>query len=88
MVTEIGILQMFETPYIVNCIEDFDFVYYPNESLTLTLVDHTAAILVRLARISFHLVNLYLYVIDAVVLTAALVSITKEFRIISLVMSL
>ena len=25
MVTEIGILQMYETPYIVNCIEAFDF---------------------------------------------------------------
>lgn len=25
MVTEIGILQMYETPYIVNCIEAFDY---------------------------------------------------------------
>ena len=24
MVTEIGILQMYETPYIVNCVEAFD----------------------------------------------------------------
>ena len=25
MVTEVGILQLYETPYIVNCIEAFDF---------------------------------------------------------------